>query len=212
MRYPVFLKLDDKPCVVIGAGRVAERRVRGLCDANACVKVVGVVANEGILNLAEAGAIRLCQRAFAPRDLDGCFLAIAATDNACVNRAVQAASHRRGVLFCGADSHTDSDFTVPAVVRRGGLHLAISTHGKSPAYTKLLRRELEAHLEEGHMRLLDLLCDLRPQIYARFPDAPVRREKFWQQLVTSDILTMARQGRWAEIEERIEACLSSSLD
>ena len=212
MRYPVFLNLDDKPCVAVGAGRVAERRVRGLRDANACVKVVGMNATPGIVNLAEAGAIHLCQRAFAPRDLDGCFLAIAATDNACVNRAVQVAAHRRGVLFCGADSHTDSDFTVPAVVRRGGLQLAISTDGKSPAYTKLLRRELETYLEEGHARLLDLLCDLRPKIYARFPDAPKCREKFWQQLVTPDILTMARRGQWAEIEERIEACLSSSLD
>ena len=212
MRYPAFLKLDDKPCVVIGAGRVAERRVRGLCDANAQVQVVGMVATEGIVNLAAAGAIRLCQRAFAPRDLEGFFLAMAATDNARVNRAVQKAARHRGVLFCGADSHTDSDFTVPAVVRRGALQLAISTDGKSPAYAKLLRRELEIYLEEGHAQLLDLLCDLRPKVHARFPDAPKRREKFWQRIVTPDTLTMARRGQWAEIEERIKACLSSSLD
>lgn len=212
MRYPVFLNLEDKPCVVIGAGRVAERRIRGLCDANARVKVVGMTATPGILNLAGAGAIRLCQRAFEPADLEGCFLAIAATDNACVNRAVQKAARRRGVLFCGVDSHADGDFTVPAVARRGALQLAISTGGGSPAYAKLLRRELERYLDEGHAQLLDLLCDLRPKVQARFPDAPKRREKFWRALVTADILTMARRGQWAEIEERIKACLSSSLD
>lgn len=207
MRYPVFLKLEDKLCVVVGAGRVAERRVRGLCDASARVRVVGVTATEGILKLADEGAIHLCQRAFEPSDLDGSTLVIAATDRADVNRAVQKAAKCRGILFCGADRHTDSDFIVPAVVQRGDLQVAISTGGKSPAYARLLRREIEAFWEDG--QLLDLLTDLRRRVYAQFPNAPERRQAFWQQLVTDDMLALARQGRWAEIEERIEVCLSS---
>ena len=207
MRYPVFLKLEDKLCVVVGAGRVAERRVRGLCDAKARVRVVGITATEGILKLADEGAIHLCQRAFEPGDLDGSTLVIAATDRADVNRAVQAAAKCRGILFCGADRHTDSDFIVPAVVRRGDLQVAISTGGKSPAYAALLRREIEAFLDDG--QLLDLMADLRRRVYARFPNAPERRQAFWQELVTDDTLALARQGRWAEIEERIEVCLSS---
>lgn len=209
MRYPVFLKLENKLCAVVGAGRVAERRVRGLCDASARVRVVGVTATEGILKLADEGAIHLCQRAFEPSDLDGSALVIAATDRADVNRAVQAAAKCRGILFCGADRHTDSDFIVPAVVQRGDLQVAISTGGKSPAYAALLRREIEAFLEDG--QLLDLLTDLRRRVYARFPNAPERRQAFWQQLVTDDMLALARKGKWAEIEERIEVCLSSSL-
>ncbi len=209
MRYPVFLKLENKLCVVVGAGRVAERRVRGLCDASARVRVVGVTATEGILKLADEGAIHLCQRAFEPSDLDGSALVIAATDRADVNRAVQAAAKCRGILFCGADRHTDSDFIVPAVVQRGDLQVAISTGGKSPAYAALLRREIEAFLEDG--QLLDLLTDLRRRVYARFPNAPERRQAFWQQLVTDDMLALARKGKWAEIEERIEVCLSSLL-
>ena len=207
MRYPVFLKLENKLCVVVGAGRVAERRVRGLCDASARVRVVGVTATEGILKLADEGAIHLCQRAFEPSDLDGSALVIAATDRADVNRAVQAAAKCRGILFCGADRHTDSDFIVPAVVQRGDLQVAISTGGKSPAYAALLRREIEAFLEDG--QLLDLLTDLRRRVYARFPNAPERRQAFWQQLVTDDMLALARKGKWTEIEERIEVCLSS---
>lgn len=207
MRYPVFLKLENKLCVVVGAGRVAERRVRGLCDASARVRVVGVTATEGILKLADEGAIHLCQRAFEPSDLDGSALVIAATDRADVNRAVQAAAKCRGILFCGADRHTDSDFIVPAVVQRGDLQVAISTGGKSPAYAALLRREIEAFLEDG--QLLDLLTDLRRRVYARFPNAPERRQAFWQQLVTDDMLALARKGKWTEIKERIEVCLSS---
>ncbi len=207
MHYPVFLKLEDKLCVVVGAGRVAERRVRGLCDARARVRVVGITATEGILKLADEGAIHLYQRAFEPGDLDGSVLVIAATDQADVNRAVQAAAKCRGILFCGADSHTDSDFIVPAVVRRGDLQMAISTGGKSPAYARLLRREIEAFLDDG--QLLDLMADLRRRVYARFPNAPERRQAFWQQLVTDDTLALAREGKWAEIEERIEKCLSS---
>ena len=207
MRYPVFLKLEDKLCVVVGAGRIAERRVRGLCDAKAQVRVVGITATEGILKLADEGTVHLCQRAFEPDDLDGSALVIAATDRADVNRAVQAAAKCRGILFCGADRHTDSDFIVPAVVQRGDLQVAVSTGGKSPAYTRLLSREIEAFLDDG--QLLDLMADLRRRIYARFPNAPERRQAFWQQLVTDDMLALARQGKWAEIEERIEVCLSS---
>ena len=207
MRYPVFLKLEDKLCVVVGAGRVAERRVRGLCDARARVRVVGVTATEGILKLADEGVIHLYQRAFEPSDLDGSALVIAATDHVDVNRAVQAAAKCRGILFCGVDRHTDSDFIVPAVVRRGDLQVAISTGGNSPAYARLLRREIEAFWDDG--QLLDLMADLRRRVYARFPNAPERRQAFWQQLVTDDTLALARKGKWAEIEERIEVCLSS---
>ena len=209
MRYPVFLKLEDKLCVVIGAGRVAERRVRGLCDAKARVRVVGITATEGILKLADEGVIHLYQRAFEPGDLDGSALVIAATDHVDVNRAVQVAAKCRGILFCGADRYTDSDFIVPAVVRRSDLQVAISTGGNSPAYTALLRREIEAFLEDGPVELLDLMADLRCRVYARFPNAPERRQAFWQHLVTDDMLALARQGKWAEIEERIEVCLSS---
>ncbi|MDE2698649.1 MAG: bifunctional precorrin-2 dehydrogenase/sirohydrochlorin ferrochelatase [Gemmatimonadota bacterium] len=207
MLYPVFLKLEDQLCVVVGSGRVAERRVRGLCEAQAWVRVVGITATEGILKLANEGAIHLYQRAFEPGDLDGSALVIAATDRADVNRAVQAAAKCRGILFCGADRYTDSDFIVPAVVRRGDLQVAISSGGKSPAYTALLRRDIEAFLDDG--QLLDLMADLRRRVYARFPNAPERRQAFWQQLVTDDTLALARKGKWAEIEERIDVCLSS---
>ncbi len=208
MRYPVFLNLEDKLCVVVGAGRVAERRVRGLCNASARVRVVGITATEGILKLADEDALHLYQRAFEPGDLDGSALVIAATDHAGVNRAVQAAAKCRGILFCGADRHTDSDFIVPAVVRRGDLQVAISTGGNSPAYAVLLRREIEAFLEDGHAGLLDMMAGLRHRVYARFPNAPERRQAFWQQLVTDDTLALARKGKWTEIEERIEVCLS----
>ncbi|MCY3680596.1 MAG: bifunctional precorrin-2 dehydrogenase/sirohydrochlorin ferrochelatase [Gemmatimonadetes bacterium] len=208
MCYPVFLKLEDELCVVVGAGRVAERRVRGLCEAKARIRVVGITATEGILKLADGGVIHLYQRSFEPGDLDGSALVIAATDQVDVNRAVQAAAKCRGILFCGADRHTDSDFIVPAVVRRGDLQVAISSGGKSPAYTALLRREIEAFLDDGHAGLLDLMAELRRRVYARFPNAPERREAFWQQLVTDDTLALARSGKWAEIEERIDVCLS----
>lgn len=209
MHYPVFLKLKDKLCVVVGAGRVAERRVQGLCDASAQVRVVGITATEGIIELAHEGAIHLCQRAFEPGDLDGSTLVIAATDHVDVNRAVQAAAKCRGILFCGTDPHTDSDFIVPAAVRRGDLQVAISTGGTSPAYARLLRREIDAFLEDRHAGLLDLLTDLRRRVYARFPNAPERRQAFWQQLVTDDTLALARKGKWDEIEDRIKVCLSS---
>jgi precorrin-2 dehydrogenase/sirohydrochlorin ferrochelatase len=169
MRYPVFLKLEDKLCVVVGAGRVAERRVRGLCDAKAHVRVVGITATEGILKLADEGAIHLRQRAFEPSDLDGSALVIAATDHAGVNQMVQAAAKCRGILFCGADPHTDSDFIVPAVVRHGDLQVAISTGGNSPAYAVLLRREIETFFGRWTRGLIGLANWFKAQSLCAIP-------------------------------------------
>jgi len=209
MAYPVFLKLEGRLCIVVGAGQVAERRVRRLVDAGARVCVVGLEATEGLQRLACGGKIQLVQRAFSESDLDSGFLAIAATDDRDVNQTVQAAAAARDILFCGADQHTDSDFIVPAVIQRSDLQLAISTNGYSPAYAKLLRTELENWLEEGHTGLLELLADLRPRVFAQFPDAPERRKAFWRQIVTPEILALARKGQWDDIEEQIALCLLS---
>jgi precorrin-2 dehydrogenase/sirohydrochlorin ferrochelatase len=208
MHYPVFLDLEGKKCAVVGSGQVGERRARGLIASGAHVVVIGVNATSGLLQLQKTGDIQLFLKAFEGSDLEDCFLVIAATNDLAVNHTVQEQVHQQGILFCGADHDTQSDFIVPAVIQQGHLQIAISTNGKSPAYAKLVRVELEKWLGDGHGRLLDLLAGLRPRVFAQFSDDPDRRQMFWQNLVTSDLLALADKGQWPQIEERIDVCLS----
>jgi len=208
MHYPVFLDLKGKKCAVIGAGRVGERRTRGLIASGACVAVIGGNATSELIQFKKKGHIQLLLKTFEASDLEGCFLVVAATNDSDVNCEIQDLAQKQGILFCGADHDTQSDFVVPAVIQQGHLQIAISTHGKSPAYAKLLRVELEKWLGDGHGRLLDLLADLRPQVFAQFSDDPDRRQMFWQDLVTPDLLALAQKGQWSQIEERIDVCLS----
>lgn len=209
MAYPIFLDISGKLCVVVGAGKVAERRVTGLIDAGALVRVVGIEASAGLVNLAKKGKLELWQQAFEPAVLDDCYLVVAATDDKVVNQRVQECANLQDILFCGADHTTQSDFTVPASIRRGDLHIGISTGGTSPAYAKLLRREMDAWLQDEHADFLDLLAELRPKVYAQHPNAPELRQQFWRELVTAENLALVRNGELAQIKERIDACLSS---
>lgn len=209
MHYPVFLDLEGKKCAVIGAGRVGERRARGLITSGASVVVIGVTATSGLLQLHKTGEIQFFQKAFEASDIKDFFIVIAATNDLTVNRVIQGLAHKQGILFCGADHETQSDFVVPAVIQQGHLQIAISTHGKSPAYAKLLRVEIEKWLGDGHGRLLDVLAALRPQIFAQFSDDPDLRQKFWQNLVTPELIVLVQKGQWTQIEKRIDVCLSS---
>ena len=144
MRYPLFLDLTGQPVVVIGAGKVATRKIRSLRVAGADVTVISPQA----LNLPDG--LRWLRRRYRRGDLAGARLVIAATDDRRVNELVCAeAKRRRQLVNCIAPPST-GNFFVPAVARRGGITLAISTDGKSPAFAKQLRRDLERFLAGGY--------------------------------------------------------------
>jgi precorrin-2 dehydrogenase/sirohydrochlorin ferrochelatase len=159
--YPVVLKLAGRRCVVVGGGQVAARKVTALVRAAADVLVVAPDAAPDIDTLAETGGLRLERRAFEPADLDGAFLVIAATDRREVNRAVEEAARARGALLNVVDDPDACDFTVPALVRRRDVTLAISTGGRSPAFARYLREQLGEWLTDGRCTLLEILAELR---------------------------------------------------
>jgi siroheme synthase-like protein len=138
--YPVFLDLRDRPVVVIGGGRVARRKVQGLREAGARVRVIA----PRIASRLRADA--LVRRRYRPGDLRGAVLAFAATGDRAVNHAVAREARRRRIPVNVADSAAECTFLVPARLRRGGLHIAISTSGQDPRLAKAVRRRLEALL------------------------------------------------------------------
>jgi siroheme synthase-like protein len=137
--YPVFLDLKDRPVLVIGAGKVALRKARGLLEAGARVTVVAPECEPEFDDL----GVRMVRRRFRASDMTGAFLVFAATDDRQTNHRIGVAAKGRGVFANIADSAEECGFIVPARVNRGEVQVAISTGGESPRLSAELRRKLE---------------------------------------------------------------------
>ena len=157
---PVFLDVAGKRCIVVGGGQVARRKVDSLLECGAAVTVISPDVVPTLLALSSKH-LDLCQRAFRATDLDGAFLAIAATNDRTVNARVVADAQARGVLVCTADGGSGSDFHFGAVVRRDGLTVAVSSGGRSPTLSRLLADEIERVLSDDLVGLLTVAAEVR---------------------------------------------------
>jgi len=137
--YPIFVDLKDRPVLVVGAGRVALRKTKGLLEAGARVTVV---APEWEAEF-EALPVRLVQRRFRASDLAGAMLVFAATDDRLTNHRIGIAAKGRGLFANIADSAEECGFLVPARVQRGNVQVAVSTGGENPRMSAELRKKLE---------------------------------------------------------------------
>jgi precorrin-2 dehydrogenase/sirohydrochlorin ferrochelatase len=142
--FPMFVKLRDRLCVVVGGGTVAESKIRSLLDSEATVRVVAPSVTPTIDAWTGASRVEPRLKAYATDDLTGAFLVVAATSSPEVNRRVFQEAQAQGILCNAVDQPDECDFYYPAVVRRGSLQIAISTEGLSPALAQRLRQELEA--------------------------------------------------------------------
>ncbi len=202
--YPVCLDLHDRPCVVIGGGSVAARKVEGLLECGARVTVVAPALAPALETLLQQGRIAVRRRAYAHGDLEGAALAIAATDAREVNARVAAEARARGVWLNAADDPERCDFILPAVIRRGDLQIAISTGGRSPALARRVREDLERLLPAEYGELLPLLAEVRAELRAEGVDVPPER---WQNAVDEYVLARLRAGDRAGARERLRAGL-----
>jgi uroporphyrin-III C-methyltransferase/precorrin-2 dehydrogenase/sirohydrochlorin ferrochelatase len=141
--FPAFLKIAGRRCLVIGAGRVAESKIESLVRCGAEVRVVAPEATAAVREAARAGKIIWERRAFAPSDLAGVFLVVAATSSPELHRQIFEQAQRAGILCNAVDEPERCDFYYPAVVRRGPLQIAVSTSGQAPLLAQQIRRELE---------------------------------------------------------------------
>ena len=173
--FPISLDLADRPVLVAGGGKVALRKVKLLLEARARVTVVSPRFGPDLHKLE---GVELRRRAFRPSDLEGCTLAIAATDRPEVNEQICREARRRGVLVNVVDRPELCDFHVPASVRRGRLCLAISTGGASPSLARRLRRQFEQQLPAACEQFVELLADVRKLAMSRVHRERDRRKLF----------------------------------
>jgi precorrin-2 dehydrogenase/sirohydrochlorin ferrochelatase len=162
----MFMKLTGKTCLVVGAGKVGEPKIRGLLDTGTRIHVVAMEASDAVSEWANAGKIDLELRAFSTDDLDGKFLAVVATASESLNRQIYREAQRRGVLCNVVDVPELCDFFYPAVVQRGDLQIAISTAGQSPSLAQKIRMQLERQFGEGYKEWVAQLGETRRLILA----------------------------------------------
>ncbi|HWO43700.1 MAG TPA: bifunctional precorrin-2 dehydrogenase/sirohydrochlorin ferrochelatase [Candidatus Eisenbacteria bacterium] len=165
--YPIFLELQNRRCVVIGGGPPAEGKVAGLLAAGASVTVVTPEVTAELARRAQNGEITHNAKRYETGDLAGFEVVFAATDDEAVNSAVTHEARQRGVWINVADSPLRSDFILPSVLRRGGVTIAISTGGKSPALARMIREDVESHLPENLGLLLEVASQVREELRQR---------------------------------------------
>ena len=174
--FPMFVRLEGRACLVVGAGSVAESKIRSLLDAGANVRVVAPQANTIVATWAHANLITWEAREFSPVDLEGIFLVVSATSSKDVNENVFQEARRRNVICNVVDDPPHCDFYYPAVVQRGELQIAISTGGLSPALAQRLRKELEEQYGPEYAAWVNDLGRARQELFARDMDTEKRRE------------------------------------
>jgi precorrin-2 dehydrogenase/sirohydrochlorin ferrochelatase len=175
--FPMFLKLSGRPCLVVGAGTVAESKIESLMVTGARVRVVAPEAIPTVRAWAAAKKIDWQQRRFHLTDLKGMFLVVAATSSTRLHRKIFAEAKRRGVRCNVVDVPELCDFYYPSVVQRGALQIAISTAGKSPSLAQRLRKELEEVYGPEYEPWLEHLGKVREQIFAANYDPEERRRR-----------------------------------
>lgn len=201
---PVNLLVRGRRVVVVGAGRIAARKIEPLLDLGADVHVIAPAAGEEVRAWVAAGRCTLTEREFAPGDLDGAWLALTATDVPEVNAAVFAAGEAARVWVNSADDPANCAFTMMSVVRRSDLVVAVSTGGRSPALATYLRRYLNEEIGPEYEVLLDLLSEAREAWRASGRSS---EDADWQRAFDSGIVDLVRAGRTAEAKELLNSCL-----
>jgi len=175
--FPIFLKLSARPCLVIGAGHLAESKIESLRAAEAQVTVIAPEASDAIQDLAASGEISWQRREYADGDVvEGTFLVVTATNVPEVNRAVYLEATSKSVICNAVDDPPYCDFYFPSVVRRGDLQIAISTAGDSPTLAQRLRKEINAALPLDTGAWLAELGNLRREVLQLEPLNEARKE------------------------------------
>ncbi|MBI4686636.1 MAG: bifunctional precorrin-2 dehydrogenase/sirohydrochlorin ferrochelatase [Nitrospirae bacterium] len=197
--YPVFLSLKGKKAVVIGGGKVAERKALSLIKAGAVVKVISPKITKTLQRLKENGRIELFKRPYKKGDIDNAFIVIAATSSSETNSII--AGHARSLLNV-VDTPSLCNFIVPSLVRRGNLTIAVSTGGSSPALSKAIRRELEKLYDGKFTRYINFLETVRKKALAEITD-PKKRKKLLETLASDKMLETLRKEDFESARDKV---------
>lgn len=202
--FPIFCRLQDKRCLIVGGGRVATHKAQGLLAAGALLRLVAPAITPELDNLRAQYDIEWRQAPFSPQHLESCWLAIAATSDPVVNRQVaEVASAER--IFCNVvDDSSAASFITPAIIDRSPVIIALSCGGNAPVYSKILKAHVAGHLPAGMRERVLLAGSLRERVNNACSDRE-RKRTFWTAFFQHGPLQQAlQQGNSAEVEQQVE--------
>ena len=206
-RLPLFLDLSDQPCLVIGGGDVAARKIASLIDVGARVTVVAPVLGDATAELAGQHHLDVASRAFEPADVRGRLLVIAATDDPEVNREAFAACRERNVLINTVDDAALSTAIFPSIVDRGPVTVAVSTGGASPTLARRIREQIETLLPAATGRLAEFLGSRRAVVREAVPHIDARR-RLWEHALDGNLPALIAAGDEQAADAELERLAS----
>jgi len=190
--YPIFVEMKDRPCVVVGGGAVAERKVATLLKAGAAVTVISPSLIGPLQSRVAAGNVRYIEREYRPGDLVGYEMAFVATDDKKVNPVVAQEARERGVWINAADDPSHCDFILPSVLQRGDLVVAVATGGSSPALSRAIREELESYFTKDYAELTEVAAEVRRELSQRSVSPGA---KAWRQGLGNSFRRLVAEGK-----------------
>ncbi len=202
--FPLFVELAGRPCVVLGGGAVAERKVQSLLEAGALVTVVSPSLTPALRAHVSAGRVAHIGRVYTRGDLAGASLAFAATDDGAINAAVAREGRERGVWVNAADDPAHCDAILPAIVRRGAITIAVGTGGASPALARAVRERVELALPEAYGALAEVAGSVRRELRAAGRRASAEA---WQEALRDGLAPLLDGGGRDEALRRLRARL-----
>ncbi len=204
--FPVFLRISEQPCLLIGGGDVAARKAALLQRAGGRVTIVAPDLGQQCRALVESGGAHHRHKSFSADDLDGMRLVIAATDDRALNERIASACRARHIPVNVVDNPDLCTFVLPSIIDRSPVIVAVSTGGASPVLARLLRARLETLIPAGYGKLAELVGRYRTQVKQHFT-RPQERRKFWEKVLQGPIAEMVFAGR----DQQAEAALEKSL-
>lgn len=209
--YPINIQIANRLCLVVGGGPVAYRKVQGLLQGGARVRVISPEVGPELQALSELQKIEWLKREYVEGDLRGGFLAFAVTGDRAVQAMIMKEAEKSAVLLNSADDPQGSDFHVPAHFRRGKMLITVSTGGGSPALAKKIREQLESDIVPEYEAVVDLLSLVRDRVVRINEDSAAHAELF-RRLLQLGIVDLLLQARWFDLQMLLLRELPEDID
>ena len=206
---PIFINVRQNPCLVIGGGDIALRKINLLIKAQAKVDCLSPLFCEGITNLSQNGDVNLIQKRFESDDIKDYAIIIASTDDSSVNALISKSAKKARIPVNVVDSPELSSFIMPSIVDRSPVIIAVSSAGKAPVLARMIRAKLETVIPSAYGVLAEIAGEYRQKVKDRFSKIKDRRA-FWESIFSGVIAEKVFSGRINEAKDDIDKQLKQA--
>lgn len=203
---PIFIQIKNRPCLVVGGGSIAARKVALLRKAQANVTIVSPVLCAELEQLNKEGEIQHNARGFEGDDLASCVLVIAATDQRAINERVSQLANQLRLPVNVVDNPDLCSFIMPSIIDRSPVVIAVSTGGSSPVLARLIRTKLEGSIPAAYGRLASLVEGFRDKVKTAFPNVESRRG-FWEKILEGSVAELVFTGHENEAKKMLDKAI-----